>query len=467
MPASTEHDHSHVYKDHSHTFRENEQRRDPTNTLTLRKRYAEEIRGRWNTVYSKIRQAIVKNDVFGLRGTSRSNSEVKTNQTSVPGSGAYAFDRDQKKVDTFSQWIQTLVNEEVVEPVDPTYGQPQEHWQYSYVRQAVQKGNRQATQNLRDAGIQVDINEDDYQQLFNRPIHMSTLNDMWTRQFEYMQSRVPEIDQALREELTAGFAQGHNPNKIGQNINQRIESIGRTRGTTFARTEVIKTHAETTLDTYERVGIKETQAQAEFITAADNFVCPICESIDRVQFKIDQARGMIPQHPRCFSDDTEVKTDEGWKYFYDLNGDEKIESLNPISKDGGYLPYNKVVQYERNDEMIRLESEKMDLLVTPDHNHPYLTETGIELKEVQELVKDEFITPTPYGNEEHYDIDVDRVNYNGMVYDVELPKWHILKVRRNGIEAWSGNCRCTWTLTQRESAIEPTGVQRGTTGRNI
>ncbi|WP_461246358.1 structural protein [Treponema sp. R6D11] len=35
-------------------------------------------------------------------------------------------------------------------------------------------------------------------------------------------------------------------------------------------------------------------------------------------------------------------------------------------------------------------------------------------------------------------------NYNGIVYDVELEKWHFLLVRRNGKCAWSGNCRGSW-----------------------
>jgi dCTP deaminase len=36
------------------------------------------------------------------------------------------------------------------------------------------------------------------------------------------------------------------------------------------------------------------------------------------------------------------------------------------------------------------------------------------------------------------------INYKGMVYDVELEKWHFLLVRRNGKCAWSGNCRGGW-----------------------
>jgi hypothetical protein len=34
--------------------------------------------------------------------------------------------------------------------------------------------------------------------------------------------------------------------------------------------------------------------------------------------------------------------------------------------------------------------------------------------------------------------------YHGMVYDVELEKWHFLLVKRNGKCAWSGNCRGGW-----------------------
>jgi dCTP deaminase len=38
-----------------------------------------------------------------------------------------------------------------------------------------------------------------------------------------------------------------------------------------------------------------------------------------------------------------------------------------------------------------------------------------------------------------------KIKYKGMVYDVELEKWHFLLVKRNGKCAWSGNCRGGWT----------------------
>ncbi|MBQ6220036.1 MAG: hypothetical protein IJH63_00300 [Methanobrevibacter sp.] len=39
--------------------------------------------------------------------------------------------------------------------------------------------------------------------------------------------------------------------------------------------------------------------------------------------------------------------------------------------------------------------------------------------------------------------DIDKIEYNGMVYCLELPKYHTLWTRRNGRTCWNGNCRCS------------------------
>ena len=39
------------------------------------------------------------------------------------------------------------------------------------------------------------------------------------------------------------------------------------------------------------------------------------------------------------------------------------------------------------------------------------------------------------------------IQYKGLVYDVEVPKYHILYVRRNGKPIWSGNCRFPFPLS--------------------
>lgn len=43
--------------------------------------------------------------------------------------------------------------------------------------------------------------------------------------------------------------------------------------------------------------------------------------------------------------------------------------------------------------------------------------------------------------------DVDKVDYTGMVYCLELPKYHTLWTRRNGKTCWNGNCRCSYSAS--------------------
>jgi len=60
-------------------------------------------------------------------------------------------------------------------------------------------------------------------------------------------------------------------------------------------------------------------------------------------------------------------------------------------------------------------------------------------------------TKYPYFNFRTYE----EIDYNDMVYCVELEKYHILWVRRRGKTVWCGNCRCyTEQLTEEEASKE-------------
>jgi len=66
-----------------------------------------------------------------------------------------------------------------------------------------------------------------------------------------------------------------------------------------ARTEIIRTHAEGQLDAFERLGVTEVGVMAEWITADDERVCPLCKSLDGVVLKVKEARGLLPRHTNC------------------------------------------------------------------------------------------------------------------------------------------------------------------------
>ncbi len=70
----------------------------------------------------------------------------------------------------------------------------------------------------------------------------------------------------------------------------------------------------------------------------------------------------------CYDKETEVLTDQGWKYFKDLDKTEKIATLNKNTHKVEYnFPINYIKQKYSGD-MIEEKSKRIDLVVTPNHN---------------------------------------------------------------------------------------------------
>ena len=72
----------------------------------------------------------------------------------------------------------------------------------------------------------------------------------------------------------------------------------------------------------------------------------------------------------CFSDDTEVLTDRGWKLFKDLDHTESVATLN---RDTSAIEYQRpesyvANRYDGNMVLITNEKKTIECLVTPDHN---------------------------------------------------------------------------------------------------
>lgn len=114
-------------------------------------------------------------------------------------------------------------------------------------------------------------------------------------------------------------------------------------------------------------------------------------------------------HPYCYSDDTEVMTNNGWKLFKDVEKNDKIMSINPETKEIDFVPYVQKIQYEYNGDMIHFPGRNYDMLVTPDHNMLYLAGNGHgerQLKGIKasELIKNvAFALPRAIGEWKHTD----------------------------------------------------------------
>jgi thymidylate synthase (FAD) len=69
----------------------------------------------------------------------------------------------------------------------------------------------------------------------------------------------------------------------------------------------------------------------------------------------------------CYTEDTEVLTDEGWKPFSALRGDELIATLNPQTFTIEYHRPVAKIAYPYKGRIYRVETESLDIAVTPDH----------------------------------------------------------------------------------------------------
>jgi len=69
----------------------------------------------------------------------------------------------------------------------------------------------------------------------------------------------------------------------------------------------------------------------------------------------------------CYTEDTEVLTNEGWKRFNELHGHELIATLNPNTFAIEYHRPIAKIAYPYRGKVYRVETGSLDIAVTPDH----------------------------------------------------------------------------------------------------
>lgn len=258
-----------------------EEKRDPTRTKTLRKRYAERLRGGFGRVMSAARTGVVEKDVFRL-----------TRETLAQAPDVFRFNRDDRKVQGFMEWWRRAEENEVMSLISRD-GNP-------WIQSAYSKGVDGASRKLRDIGVEVEgeLTEQRLNRILNLSIHRESMQLAYTRNYQELDGITAAVDQQVSRELAEGLAEGLNPRDIADNISDRVQKIGKTRSTVLARTEVISAYNDAALNRYSQADIEEVVAEVEWLTAGIR-VCPVCEGFEGKVFSINEARGLIPAHPQC------------------------------------------------------------------------------------------------------------------------------------------------------------------------
>lgn len=74
----------------------------------------------------------------------------------------------------------------------------------------------------------------------------------------------------------------------------------------------------------------------------------------------------------CYSDDTEVLTNSGWKLFKDVNEEvDEVATRDPVSKNFEYTKINFKTEFDYDGELLEWASQNVNFCVTPEHRVPY------------------------------------------------------------------------------------------------
>lgn len=260
---------------------------DPTRTKTLRADFERDCSSRLRSLKGDIREAIVELDVLQLGGQESSLSE--------PNPDDFRFLNDAAKRERFQSWLREQIDSGVLEPAGGRAVRRGNHWTAQYVRRAYEKGATDAGAKLRQAGVDAEQLED----VFNQPIHSSKIELIYSRTYDGLEGITQEMDTQMSRVLSEAMSEGVNPREAASRLNDRVDAVGTTRARTLAQTEIIHAHAEGTLDRYESEDFTEVEVQAEHLTAGDSRVCPECASLQGTTYTVQEARGLIPVHPRC------------------------------------------------------------------------------------------------------------------------------------------------------------------------
>ncbi|MFB1066451.1 hypothetical protein [Natrinema sp. H-ect4] len=256
-------------------------REEPSRTKTIRKRYAQELRGRLAAIRSALRKGIVENDALGLQ------TEALVD---APTSGQFEFTTDPQKVEAAQKWLERQTEQEILSKFG---GENQ------YIEQAYAKGLEDAQRELSALGV--GGGEAAAAASIRMPVHQEQLEQLYSRNLSELQGLTDDIANDLRRELTSGLASGDGPRDLARDVTDIIGRVedgtpraAMNRATMISRTELMNSHNWGRLKEWERSGV----SKVDVLLAND--ACPQCQAYAAgAPYEAPKAYGNLPQHPNC------------------------------------------------------------------------------------------------------------------------------------------------------------------------
>lgn len=286
---------------------------DPTNTTVIRQQFASKMAKRYDIIEGLTHDSIVDKNCFNisvnmavLEDDSLSNLDPSISPIEYIHTGT-----PTEQTEEFMGWLNNMEREILFQDRIGSGGLVS-YWFYPYMLATARKALLWARANIirsyRKAGdvekaSDIDVKQSSIDVRAYDPDIEDLVQESWYRVLNGLEGINDASNQAIRRSLLDGLRAGWSPDKIAAEITTHLEGIGSYRAQMLARTEIIRAHHLVSIEEYRQAGIKGVKVQAEFTTARDGRVCPICASLDYKQtgklWLLDEIETVIPVHPLC------------------------------------------------------------------------------------------------------------------------------------------------------------------------
>jgi hypothetical protein len=301
---------------------------DPSGTATIRKAFTRELEKRFTKFKRKVRTLIVDDDAFGLKPY-----PLLSFNSSVHNARELAELTDEQKLEAFRLWLIANIGDGIV-TISPKgsgdwwYRYIADSYEKSYGRAYDQVGKRTLSTMARDAAFkkygQVGSVADFYagskeeflRSAFGGPVPIERVKFLASRTYTDLKGVTDAMSNQMSRVLVDGLIAGDNPRVIARKLVDRVDKIGVTRAKMVAHDAIIRTNAESAIDSLESLGMDQVGISVEWSTSHLGVTakgwpspCDICKPLEGVVFSLKEARGMIPRHVWCRCSIIPVRSD--------------------------------------------------------------------------------------------------------------------------------------------------------------
>ena len=256
-------------------------REEPTRTRSVRRRYAQRLRGAWQGIRAALRRGLIENGALGREGLAE-----------TPGRGQFDADTDAQTIAAFGEWLETQTERDILN----RFG-----GENRFVTRAYERG-------VEDA--QTELNALEMSQgragatALRLPAHRERLESLYARHRTELEGMTDTVATDCRRELSEGLAADESPRAIAEgrlaDVIGRVEDgspTGAMNSATLLAGAVLMTATNAARATeWERAGVQKVG----LLIASD--ACPQCQALKAGEpYLVSDARSLVPgrTHPNC------------------------------------------------------------------------------------------------------------------------------------------------------------------------